>query len=70
MSLDVKRNKQNDLVITLSGGWDVEKVERVLEYLRQLEFLKGSKATKRSIDALAEEAKRNWWRANKKRFLS
>ena len=65
MSLDIKRNKQNDLVITLSGGWDAEKVERVLDYLRQLEFLKGSKASKRSIDALANEAKRNWWRTNK-----
>ncbi len=70
MSLDIKRNNQDELVITLKGGWDTDKVQRVLDYLRHLEFLKGSKVSQRSVDALAKDAKRNWWRKNKKRFVS
>ena len=69
MSLDIKRNQQDELVITLKGGWDTDKVQRVLDYLRHLDILKGSKATQKSIDALAKDAKSNWWRKNKKRFL-
>jgi hypothetical protein len=69
MSLDIKRNQRDELVITLKGGWDTDKVQRVLDYLRHLELLKGSKATQKSIDAMAEDAKGNWWRTNKKHYL-
>jgi len=69
MSLNIKRNRQDELVITLKGGWDTDKIQRVLDYLRHLEVLKRSKATQRSIDKLANEAKTDWWENHKKRFL-
>ncbi|MBS1546545.1 MAG: hypothetical protein JST38_11910 [Bacteroidetes bacterium] len=69
MSLDIRRNQRDELVITLKGGWDTEKVQRVLDYLRHLEVLKKSKASAKEIDALAMEAKSSWWKKNRKRFM-
>jgi len=68
--MTIKRNSKDELVITLSGKVDPVVVQNALDYLLYLELTAGSKATPKQADALAKDAKRNWWKKNGKRFLS
>ena len=47
------------------GEYDPE----VIDYLTFLEITSKSKATKKDIEKLSEDIKRNWWEENKDNFL-
>ena len=68
--MTVRRNDKDQLVVSLSDKVDPMEIQRTLDYLQYLELVAGSKATPKQVDALAKEAKRSWWRKNKKKFLS
>jgi len=68
--MTVKRNKKNEVVVTLPGNVDAVEIQRMLDYLRYLELTAGSKATQAQADALAAEAKANMRKARLKRTMS
>ena len=55
--MTIKRNKKNQIVVTLSGEVDPVEVQRALDYLQYLELTAGSKATPEHATMLAAEAK-------------
>lgn len=57
--MTVKRNKKNEVVVTISSKEDPLEAQRVLDHLHYLELTAGSKATQAQADALAAEASAN-----------
>jgi len=58
----------NQIVITLPDTVDMQGVERLIDYLLYKEATKDSQAKQQDVDALAREANKAWWEANKMRF--
>jgi type IV secretory pathway ATPase VirB11/archaellum biosynthesis ATPase len=69
MTTRVERNKNDEVVITISGGKDAECVQRLVDYLSYLLATEGSQAKQEDIDELARASKAAWWKKNKKRYL-
>ena len=65
--MTVKRNKKNEVVVTLSSKVDPLEAQRVLDYLHYLELTAGSKATQAQADALAAEASANIRKTRRKK---
>jgi len=65
--MNIKRNKKNQVVVTLSSKVDVVEAQRALDYLQYLELTAGGKATQAQADALAAEAKANIRRGRRKK---
>ena len=57
--MTVRRNKKNEVVVTISSNVDPVEAQRLLDYLHYLELTAGSKATQDQADALADEASAN-----------
>lgn len=68
--MTVRRNKKNEVVVTLPGNVDPLEIQRMLDYLRYLELTAGSKATQRHADQLAAGASANIRAARVKRTVS
>ena len=54
--MNIKRNKNNEVVVTLPANVDPLEVQRMLDYLQYLELTAGSKATPALARKLASEA--------------
>lgn len=66
--MTVRRNKKNEVVVTISSKVDPLEAQRVLDYLHYLELTAGSKATQVQADALAAEASANIRKARRKKL--
>lgn len=70
MAMTVRRNKKNEVVVTLPGNVDPLEIQRMLDYLRYLELTAGGTATQEQADALAAEANANLRKARLKKTVS
>jgi hypothetical protein len=59
----------NELLIRIPNTIDIEKTQRIIDYIRYLEVTSGSKASQDAVDQLAEEINKDWWEKNKDTFL-
>ena len=60
---------ENEILLRLSSNFDTESLERIINYLKYKEAIKDSFATEKQANDLANESKKNWWNANKDRFI-
>ena len=65
--LKIERTSQ-EIIIRLPSDWEVEDLQRLLDYLSYKRAVQKSKATKEEIAKLAKEVKKGWWEKNKDRF--
>jgi hypothetical protein len=70
MSFTVKRNKKNELVVTISGPITDQVLSRLSGYLRILELTKDSTATSDDVAKLADTVDTAMWRKRRKRMAS
>jgi hypothetical protein len=69
-TMNVKRNKKNELVVTLPANVDPVEVQRMLDYLHYLALTAGSKATPATARELAAEASAGIRKARRKQMAS
>jgi len=67
--MTVERN-ENEILIRLPDTFDVDDIQRMLDYLRFKELTRDSKADQVEIDKLSSEVNSDWWEKNKDRFLT
>jgi hypothetical protein len=60
----------NQIIIKLPAGVDLEGVQRLINYLLYKEATQDSKAKQEEVDELAREVNKQWWDKNKHRFLA
>lgn len=58
-----------ELIIKLPLNFNIEEVQRFINYLRYKEIVGKSKATQEDVDELAKSTNKSWWEKNKGRFL-
>ena len=59
-----------EIIIRISDNVDVKSLQRLINYLTYNELTAKSKASQDEIDNLSSQINKNWWQANKDRFLS
>lgn len=59
----------SEIILKLPADIDEKVLDKVMQYLRYREIIQRSKATPSQMDELANESKKNWWNANKERFV-
>lgn len=65
----LERNKDDQIVITVSSSVSKSGLTRLIDYLRYLEATGGSKARQADINKLARRLNAGWWKKNRKRFI-
>ena len=58
-----------EIIIRIPNSIDVERAQRIIDYIRYLESTSDSKATQQDVDKLASDVNREWWENNKDTFL-
>lgn len=61
--------KDKEILIRLPDTFDVDDIQRMLDYLRFKELTKDSKAEQEEVDTMSSEVNSEWWNKNKDRFL-
>jgi glucose-6-phosphate isomerase len=69
-SMNVKRNKKNEVVVTLPANVDPAELQRMLDYLQYLALTAGSKATPAMAGMMAAEASAGIRKARRKQMAS
>ena len=59
----------DEIIIRLPADTDPEALQRLLDYLVYREATAKSAATQAAVDELAREVNREWWTANRARFI-
>ncbi len=59
----------NEVILRLPADVDTLGLQRIINYLKYKETIKGSKATEDQANELAKESKSRWWSENKNRYL-
>lgn len=70
MTMQVARNKKDELVITISGAKDSGSLQRLTDYINYLVATENSKASQEEVDRLARTSGAKWWKKNRKRLLA
>jgi hypothetical protein len=70
MPVKVTRSKNDEVVITLSGGIDPDALQRALDYLRYLDLTKDMKVPQAEVDKLAREVNASMTWKRRKRMAS
>lgn len=70
MNIYVKRNKKDEVMITVSGFTNVDALLLFLDHIKYLATTSGSTATQADVDALARSAGASWWNKNRKRMMA
>ncbi len=65
----LERNKDDQIVITVSSSVGRSGLTRIIDYLQYLEATGDSKARQSDVNKLAREVNANWWKKNRKRFI-
>ena len=58
-----------EVIIRLPASVDTTGLQRLVDYLIYKESTSNSNATQEQVDKLAKEAKKGWWKKNRKRFI-
>jgi hypothetical protein len=69
-SMNVRRNKKNEVVVTLPANVDPLELQRMLDYLQYLALTANSKATPAMARKLAAEASAGMRRARRNEMAS
>jgi len=64
----IERNKK-EVIIRLPASVDTEDLQDFIDYARYKELTAKSKSTQKEIDKLAAKVNKDWWTANRKRFI-
>jgi hypothetical protein len=59
----------NEIIIRIPSFVDVEDVQRIIDLIIYKEAIANSQATQDDVDRIAKEAKKDWWQANRERFM-
>lgn len=57
------------IIIETNGSINMEAVQRLIDYINVLEITSQNQGTEEQAAELAREIDKNWWTANKSRFL-
>jgi hypothetical protein len=60
---------ENEILIRLPDTFDVDDIQRMLDYLRYKDLTKDSQATQEEVDELSSEVNSEWWGKNKDLLL-
>lgn len=60
----IERTTDNQIVTSI----DSFGLQRLIDYVKNLEATSTSKAKQSDVDKLADEVNASWWRKNRKRF--
>jgi len=58
-----------EVIIRLPASVDTTGLQRLVDYLIYKESTSNSNATQEQVGKLAKEAKKGWWKKNRKRFI-
>jgi hypothetical protein len=58
-----------EIIIRIPDSVEFSEIQRLIDFITYKEITKESKATQEDVDKLASEINKNWWEANKDRFL-
>jgi len=61
--------RDNEIILRLSADIGTLELQRIIDYFKYREAVKGSKATAEDAERLAGESKARWWKENRHRFL-
>lgn len=61
--------KDSEILIRLPDTFDVDDIQRMLDYLRYKDLTKDSQATQKDVDEFSSEINSQWWEKNKDQFL-
>jgi len=59
----------NEILIRIPNTVDVEGAQRIIDYIRYQEVTSNTKATQSTVDKLAWDVNKEWWKKNKDTFL-
>ena len=59
-----------EIIIKISDNIDVNSLQRLLDYLKFSEITEKSNVNQKSLDELSSKVNKDWWNANKDRFLN
>jgi predicted trehalose synthase len=58
-----------EVIIRLPASVNTTGLQRLVDYLVYKEATSNSNATQEQVDKLARDAKKGWWKKNRKRFI-
>ena len=58
-----------EIIIRIPNTIDIERAQRIIDYLRYLEITSKSESKQEYVNDLAEDINREWWENNKDTFL-
>ncbi len=70
MTLQVARNKKDQLVITISGAKDSDALQRLMDHIQYLAATQKSRVSQDAVDKLVRTSGAQWWKKNRKRLTS
>lgn len=65
----VVERQNNEILIRLPDSFDIQEVQRLLDYFRFMESSSKNQGTEEQAASLARQVENNWWKENKSRFL-
>ena len=66
--MEIERTDK-EIIIRLPGNIETQDLQDFLDYLTYKEVTTGVEVAQEKIDDLASEINRNWWKANRSRFI-
>ena len=58
-----------EIIIRLPSNVDTEGLQRLIDFLTYKEATSKSKAKQSEVDKLAKEAKKGWWKRNRRKLI-
>lgn len=58
-----------EIIITLPSTISTEGLQAFIDYLYYKEATAGSKAKQSTVNQLAKEVKKGWWKKNRRKFI-
>ena len=58
-----------EIILHIPSDFDKLSIQKILNFLKYKETIKGSQADELQVKMLADESKSNWWKENKTRFI-
>ena len=58
-----------EIIFRLPLDTNIEALQQFVNYLKVQELIQSSTASAETVDELADDSKREWWQANKHRFI-
>lgn len=65
----VTERQNQDIVFRLNGSVDIRAAQKLLDYFNVLETISKNQGTEEQAAELAREVDKEWWAANRSRFI-